>query len=160
MPEIRSGRAGSDARADRRVPRVSDPSIPGAGCERGRSLAGGAHGSASQALGRGKRRGLTGGVRGRSGLLVRGRGHVQARLRRRALTDGALQAVTQNGERRGRLTGGSSLSGPPSTLVARTSRVPWPKPATPRERRRHRTVAVGRGSRFDGVVPVPTITCD
>jgi hypothetical protein len=48
MPEIRSRRAGSDARADQRVPRVSGTGIPGAGCERGRSLAGEAHGSATQ----------------------------------------------------------------------------------------------------------------
>ena len=47
-PEIRSGRVGSDVRADQRVPRVSGPGIPGAGCERGRSLAGGAHGSATR----------------------------------------------------------------------------------------------------------------
>jgi hypothetical protein len=66
------------------------------------------------------------------------------RLRRRALTDGALQAVTQNGERRGRLTGGSSLSGPPSTLVACTTRAPWPEPVTPHGRRRHGAVAVGQ----------------
>jgi hypothetical protein len=49
----RSGRAGSDARADQRVPRVSGPGIPGAGRERGRALAGGAHGSATQTIGRG-----------------------------------------------------------------------------------------------------------
>jgi hypothetical protein len=78
-PEIRSGRAGSNARADRQVPRVSGPGIPGAGCEHGRSLAGGAHGSATQTFGRGKRRGLTGRVTGRSGPLVSGRGHAQAR---------------------------------------------------------------------------------
>jgi hypothetical protein len=48
---------GSDARADRRVPRVSGSSIPGAERERGRSLAGGAHRSATQTIGRGKRRG-------------------------------------------------------------------------------------------------------
>jgi hypothetical protein len=85
--------------------------------------------------------------------------------------DGALQSVTQNeggrgrccadawglgstGQRpregneemeRGRLTGGSSLSGPLSSLVARTERAPWPKPTTPRGRRRHRAVVVGRG---------------
>jgi hypothetical protein len=48
---------GLDARADQRVPHVSSPGIPGAGRERGRSLAGGAHGSATQTIGRGKRRG-------------------------------------------------------------------------------------------------------
>jgi hypothetical protein len=57
MPEIRSGHTGSDARADQRVPRISGPSIPGAGRERGRSLAGGAHGSTTQTIGRGKQRG-------------------------------------------------------------------------------------------------------
>jgi hypothetical protein len=46
-PEIRSGRAGSDARADQWVPHVSGPGIHGAGCERGRSLAGGANMSAT-----------------------------------------------------------------------------------------------------------------
>jgi hypothetical protein len=122
-------------------------------------MAGGAHGSANQALGRGNGGGLTGGVRG-SGPPVSGRGHAQARLRGRALTDGALQAVTQNEERRGRLTGGSSLLGPPSTLVARTARAPWPEPATPSGQRRHEAVAVGRGSWFDGAVPVPAITDD
>jgi hypothetical protein len=55
-PEIRSGRARSDARADRWVPRVSGPGIPGARCEHGRSLAGGAHGSATRTIGRGKQR--------------------------------------------------------------------------------------------------------
>jgi hypothetical protein len=148
------------ARADRRVPRVSDPGIPGAGCERGRSLAGGAHGSATQVLGWGNDGGLTGGVRGRSGPLVSGRGHAQTRLRGRALTVGALQAMAQNGERSGILTGGSSLSGPPSTLVARTARAPWPELATPHGRRRHEAVAIGRGSRFDGAVLVPAITGD
>jgi hypothetical protein len=47
------------------------------------------------------------------------------------LTDGALQAVTKSGERKGGLTGGSSLSGPPSPSVVRAARAPWPKPATP-----------------------------
>jgi hypothetical protein len=41
--------------------------------------------------------------------------------------------------------GGSSLSGPLSTLVTRTGRAPWPEPATPRGRRRHKAVAVGWG---------------
>jgi hypothetical protein len=41
--------------------------------------------------------------------------------------------------------GGSSLSGLPSTLVARTARVPWPEPVTPRGRRKHGAVAVGLG---------------
>jgi hypothetical protein len=44
----------------------------------------------------------------------------------------------------GRLTGGSSLSGPSSSLVTRTARAPWPKPATPRGQRRHGAVVVGR----------------
>jgi hypothetical protein len=44
--------------ADRRVPRVNDSGIPGAGCERGRSLVGEAHGSATQTFGRGKRLGF------------------------------------------------------------------------------------------------------
>jgi hypothetical protein len=35
---------------------------------------------------------------------------------------------------RGRLTGGSSLSGPPSTLVTRTARAPWPEPVSVRRR--------------------------
>jgi hypothetical protein len=54
MPEIRSDRAGLDAWADRQVTRVSGPGIPGAGCERGRSLVGRAHGSAT-GTNRGKR---------------------------------------------------------------------------------------------------------
>jgi hypothetical protein len=45
----------------------------------------------------------------------------------------------------GRLMGGSSLSGSPSCLAARTARAPWPEPATPCGRRRHGAVAVGRG---------------
>jgi hypothetical protein len=78
MPKIRSGHAGSDARADRRVPRVSGLGIPGAGHERGRSLAGGAHGSTIQTIGRVERRGLTGGVTERSGPLVSDGGHALA----------------------------------------------------------------------------------
>jgi hypothetical protein len=96
MPEIRSGHTGSDARADQRVPRISGPSIPGAGRERGRSLAGGAHGSTTQTIGRGKQRGPDRRVTERPGPLVSDGGHAQARHRRHALTDGALQAVTQN----------------------------------------------------------------
>jgi hypothetical protein len=46
---------GSDARTDRWVPRISGPGILGAGCERGRALAGGAHESVTQATGGGKR---------------------------------------------------------------------------------------------------------
>jgi hypothetical protein len=37
------------------------------------------------------------------------------------------------------------LSGPSSSSVARTTRAPWPEPVTPRGRRRHGVVAVGRG---------------
>jgi hypothetical protein len=118
-------RRGSNARVDRQVPRVSGPSIPGAGCERRRSLVGGAHGLATQTFGRGKWRGLIGGVTGRSGPLVSGRGHARADGR------GPLGSDTERGKS-GRLTGGSFLSGPPSTLVARTARAPWPEPATPR----------------------------
>jgi hypothetical protein len=44
-----------------------------------------------------------------------------------------------------RLAGGFSLSGPPSSSTTRTERAPWPEPATPRGRRRHVAVAVGRG---------------
>jgi hypothetical protein len=51
--------------------------------------------------------------------------------------------------------GGSSLSGPSSTMVARTARAPWPEPSTPHGWRRHGAVAVGRGSRFDDAVLVP-----
>jgi hypothetical protein len=43
-------------RADWWVPHVSGPGISGARCERGRSLAGGAHGSATRTIQRGKRR--------------------------------------------------------------------------------------------------------
>jgi hypothetical protein len=55
--KIRSERTRSDTRADQRVPLVSGLVIPGAGHERGRALAGGAHGSATPATGGGKRRG-------------------------------------------------------------------------------------------------------
>jgi hypothetical protein len=48
------------------------------------------------------------------------------------------------GKERRRLTGGSSLSGPPSTSAARTARAPWPEPATPRRRKRHGATTVGR----------------
>jgi hypothetical protein len=57
MPDIRSGRMGSDTRADRQVPRVSVPGIPSAEREHSCSLAGGAHVSVTQIIGRGKRRG-------------------------------------------------------------------------------------------------------
>jgi hypothetical protein len=48
---------------------------------------------------------LTNGVTRRSGPLVRGGGHAQARHRGHALTDGALQAVTKNWERKGETDG-------------------------------------------------------
>jgi hypothetical protein len=48
---------------------------------------------------------LTNGVTGRSGPLVSGGGHAQARHHGRALTDGALQAVIKNGERKGETDG-------------------------------------------------------
>jgi hypothetical protein len=44
---------------------------------------------------------LTNEAAGRSGLLVSGGGHLQARYHGRVLTDGALQAVTKSGERKG-----------------------------------------------------------
>jgi hypothetical protein len=44
-----------------------------------------------------------------------------------------------------RLTGGSSFLGLSSSLAARSARVLWPEPATPRGRRRRGAVAVGRG---------------
>jgi hypothetical protein len=44
-----------------------------------------------------------------------------------------------------RLTGGSSLSRPQSSSVARTAQALWPEPVTPRGRRRHGAVAVGWG---------------
>jgi hypothetical protein len=44
---------------------------------------------------------LTNGAAGRSGPLVSGGGHEQARYHGRVLTDGALQAVTKSGERKG-----------------------------------------------------------
>jgi hypothetical protein len=44
-----------------------------------------------------------------------------------------------------RLTGRSSLSGPPSSLAARTVRAPWPEPATLCGQRGHGAVVVGRG---------------
>jgi hypothetical protein len=77
MPEIRSGRAASNARTDRRVPRVSGPGISGARCERGRSLAGGAHGSATRTNGE-TTGGLTNRAAGGSGPLISGGGHAQA----------------------------------------------------------------------------------
>jgi hypothetical protein len=49
--EIRSGCAGPDARADRRVPRVSSPGILYAGSECGSAIAGGAHGSVARTMG-------------------------------------------------------------------------------------------------------------
>jgi hypothetical protein len=87
---------------------------------------------------------LTNGAAGRSGPLVSGGGHEQPRYRGRVLTDGALQAVTKSGERKGGLTGESSLSGTSSTSAVRTSRAPWPEPATPRGRTGHEAAAVGR----------------
>ena len=48
---------------------------------------------------------LTNGATGRSGPLVRGGGHAQARYRGRMLTNGALQAVTKSGERKGEADG-------------------------------------------------------
>jgi hypothetical protein len=48
------------------------------------------------------------------------------------------------GKEKGRLTGGSSLSGSPSTSEVRTARAPWPEPATPRVRTGHGAAAVGR----------------
>jgi hypothetical protein len=44
---------------------------------------------------------LTNRAAGRSGPLVSGGGHAQARYRGRVLTDGALQAMTKSGERKG-----------------------------------------------------------
>jgi hypothetical protein len=51
----------------------------------------------------------------------------------------------EEGGGRMRLTSGSSLLGLPSSLAARSARVPWPEPATPHGRRRREAVAVGRG---------------
>jgi hypothetical protein len=48
---------------------------------------------------------LTNGAAGRSGPLVSDGGHAQARYRGRVLTDGALQAVTKSGERKGEADG-------------------------------------------------------
>jgi hypothetical protein len=48
---------------------------------------------------------LTNGATRRSDPLVNGGGHAQARHRGRALTDGALQEVTKNGERKGETNG-------------------------------------------------------
>jgi hypothetical protein len=48
---------------------------------------------------------LTNEVAGRSGPLVSGGGHAQARYYGRVLTDGALQAVTKSGERKGEADG-------------------------------------------------------
>jgi hypothetical protein len=53
----------------------------------------------------GKGGSLTNGATGRSGPLVSGGGHPQARYRGRVLTDGALQAVTKSGERKGEADG-------------------------------------------------------
>jgi hypothetical protein len=44
---------------------------------------------------------MTNGAARRSGPLVSDGGHAQARYRGRVLTDGALQAVTKSGERKG-----------------------------------------------------------
>jgi hypothetical protein len=48
---------------------------------------------------------MTNGAAGRSGPLVSGGGHAQARYCGRVLTDGALQAVTKSGERKGEADG-------------------------------------------------------
>jgi hypothetical protein len=48
---------------------------------------------------------LANGAAGRSSPLVSGGGHAQARYRGRVLTDGALQAVTKSGERKGEADG-------------------------------------------------------
>jgi hypothetical protein len=56
---------------------------------------------------------LTNGTAGRSGPLVSGGGHAQARYHGRVLTDGALQAVTKSGERKGEADG--------RVLLARTA---------------------------------------
>jgi hypothetical protein len=55
--------------------------------------------------GGGNDRSLTNGATGRSGLLVNGGGHAQARHHGRVLIDGALQEVTKNGERKGEADG-------------------------------------------------------
>jgi hypothetical protein len=65
---------------------------------------GGAHGSATR-TNRGNDRSLTNGATRRSGPLVSGGGHAQARYHGRVLTDGALQAVTKSGERKGEADG-------------------------------------------------------
>jgi hypothetical protein len=121
-------------RTDWWVPRVSGPGISGARCERGRSLAGGAHGSATLTIGRGNGGSLTNGATGRSGPLVSDGGHAQARHHGRALTDGALRAVTKNGERKGETDG--------RVLLVKT--VVDLEPANPRGQRRHGAAAVGR----------------
>jgi hypothetical protein len=53
----------------------------------------------------GKGESLTNGPAGRSGSLVSGGGHPQARYRGCVLTDRALQTVTKSGERKGEANG-------------------------------------------------------
>jgi hypothetical protein len=48
------------------------------------------------------------------------------------------------GKEKGRLTNGSSLSGPPSTSAVRMARVPWPEPVTLRGKTGHEAAAVGQ----------------
>jgi hypothetical protein len=120
--KIRSERTRSDTRADWQVPLVSGLGIPGAGHERGRALAGGAHGSATRTTGGGKRRGheghwcVMGRATARPSPLVGDVRWAQARTRGYALMQRALQSEAQRGEEgrswRGRLPVGPRCRGP------------------------------------------------
>jgi hypothetical protein len=94
---------------------------------------------------------------GGSGPLVSGGGHVQARHHGHVLTDGALQTVTKNGERKGEADGRVLLvrtavylgSAHGASAMAEASDSAWAKKARGRPR------LAGR-SWFDGAGPVPT----
>jgi hypothetical protein len=96
----------------------------------------------------------------RSGPLVSGGGHAQAQHRGRALTDGALQAVTKNGERKGETDGRVLLV---TTAIylgsAHSQRHGRSRRLRASEEGTGRPQLAGR-SRFGDAGPVPTITND
>jgi hypothetical protein len=69
---------------------------------------------------------LANGAAGRSSPLVSGGGHAQARYRGRVLTDGALQAVTKSGERKGETDERVLLVRTTVYLGSAQAREPWP----------------------------------
>ena len=135
MPEIRSGCTGSDARTDRWVPRVSDLGILGAGCERGRALAGGAHELVTRATGGGKRRGPDRrghrkvGPTGQRRRAGRGAGADP-----RTSTDGRVPSVSGTEEGRGEKSARETARGPRCR-----------GPHLPRRETEYRSLAVANG---------------